>query len=189
MFVYADGRVLIHPDTASGITEMQLSTAGIEAVRSGEVPADSFVVAPWTIPTSAWANSVAREYSSDLSAVCPDAAATQAGTLPALQDRLPTAVRRILAGTITTFAADPYGIGMAPNLDGAVECWILTRSQSIAVWEQSRGFEGLGGPDGEFVSGRHDQGQWGTLIDPDGSWIGFNVEPVLPHGGFVFWGG
>lgn len=196
VFVYDDGRVLIHSDTNAndaGVIVQRLSVHGVDLVRSGELRAQSFLGDLEAIPGSAWAERASSPYRGHHRAVCLSPGSgrvpgTALGSVSGTGDRLPMEVRGLLSGTARRFADGPIVEGFTPDSGGPTECWVLTNEKANRLWDHTRTPEGSPSPDGVF-SGLLSQGARGSLVDSDGTELDLTAHAVLPHGGFVLWGG
>ena len=194
VFVYGDGRVLSYIDNSGGIVEMQLSAEGAEMVASGDVPIDAFVRHPWTIPEVAWGRADARTYHAERMAVChsPGRSATPdapLGSITPFTPRLPAEIRAAVQNTATNFSIGSRFPGFRPDADGATRCWVLGIDQANELRQRTLPLEGSATPQDELAPDQSAHGWSGLLKTADGSSIELVALPLLPHGGFVLWGG
>lgn len=198
VYVYDDGRVLSYPD-AGPITERHLSPYGVDLVREGRLD-PQFLVRPQLtrMPAEAWSDSVPTPYRPSEYAVCnlsrvpdPDALSD----MGLIEARLPEQVRALLrAGQVQSFTdefVDENGDFVGP--DGyhsepgpGVDCFVLGAGQTQAVWAYTGHIDGVPDGDNEF---RASDTTFGTLNGTDGSEFVVTAIPIMPHGGWVLWGG
>jgi hypothetical protein len=186
VFVYEDGRVLVHPDQQSWVPsgtqkwrnyELWLSARGIDLVRSGQVLAQSFLHEP-RLPTDAWADAVWRPYLPTRYAVCG---------ADGLEDILPGEAKQLLLSRKRVYPAAAthvleVGTLVPADYDG-IACSELTipDARRLLDFLAVAGFETQdralldGGSNGGFAEG------------PDGRTVEF--WPIAPHGSWVGWGG
>ena len=189
LFIYGDGRVLWHPDELNGIVEQRLSPTGVQLVRTGEIePVELAILGE--IPAEAWSGATPTEYQPSEYAVChlgTTPSQDAVGDVGAIQANLPAAVRTIVAGTERSYAADPdYRIGYRPSAGSGGGCFVLDADDAALVWTHTRARGGSGDADGEL---RRSDTTFATITANDGTELTLTAVPILPHGGFVLWGG
>jgi hypothetical protein len=189
VYIYGDGRVLWHPDQVNGIVEQRLSPVGVQLVRTGEIQPVEFVILG-EIPAEAWADATPTEYQPSEYAVChlgTTPSQDAVGDVSAIQTRLPAAVGAIVAGTERSYAADPDDrVGYRPSAGPGGGCFVLDADDTALVWTRTRARSGSGDADGEL---RRSDATFATITANDGTELTLTAVPILPHGGFVLWGG
>lgn len=187
VYVYTDGRVLSYPDRQAvaghpngGILERRLSRHGLEMVRAGEVELRAFLPRSDTLPNSAWRDRTPSDYEPSEFALCHappgDRPPRQGlGDPKPIRDLMAGTLQPLLAGTERTFA-DP-AVGPWP----AVDCFVLDIHEAEMVWEESvpRDDPAMYASDANYT----------TLTATDRAELEVVLLPILPHGGFVQWGG
>ncbi|MGW4929458.1 hypothetical protein ACWEOH_09910 [Agromyces sp. NPDC004153] len=182
VMIFSDGRVL-RPGRGDVLREWWLTPAGLDLIRTGRVTAHdiyfdtSFDVQPdaSTFPDDssfdrrvAWADQSGREYIPTEFAVCADA-----GWIPATSvvDRLPDAVRDVVAGTQRKV---PFAVfeqlEVSADWGTEIECFVLNAQDLATIAKFSTPETSR---ESVFVFKR----------------LTFTVEPVLPDGSVVRWGG
>jgi hypothetical protein len=202
IYVYDDGRVLSHADFGP-ILERRLSPRGLDLVRRGTLaPQDLQVhVGMTTVPAEVWSDPIPDAYRSDRYAVCKlNVEGTPEdrdvlGDVGSIWRRLPADVQALFrAGRMKSFtdeSVDETGDVIGP--DGhhgepgpGFDCFVLSPVQTRAVWVHTRAPEGAREVDGELLMGD------ATFAEPiwvaDSDYL-FVAVPLLPHGGWVLWGG
>lgn len=200
VYVYDDGRVLSLPD-AGPITERHLSPYGVDLVREGGLD-PQLLLRPQltTMPAEVWSDSAPQPYRPPEYAVCnlslvPDPDPDVLSDVGLIEARLSEQVRALLrAGHVQSFTdefVDENGDFVGP--DGyhsepgpGVDCFVLGAGQTQAVWAHTGHIEGVPDGDNEF---RASDTTFGTLNGTDGSEFVVIAIPIMPHGGWVLWGG
>ena len=200
VYVYDDGRVLSYPD-AGPITERHLSPYGVDLVREGRL-APQLLLRPQLTQTPAevWSDSAPQPYRPSEYAVCnlslvPDPDPDVLSDVGLIEARLPEQVSVLLrAGHVESFTdefVDENGDFVGP--DGyhsepgpGVDCFVLGAGQTQAVWAHTHPQSGASDGDNEF---RASDATFGTLTGIDGSEFVVVAIPIMPHGGWVLWGG
>jgi hypothetical protein len=187
VYVYTDGRVLSYPDRQAvaghpngGILERRLSTDGLAMVRAGEVELHAFLPKSDTLPNRAWSDRTPSNYQPSKYALCHAPAGERPprqglGDLNPIRGLVAGTLQPLLAGTERTFA-DP-AVGPWP----AVDCFVLDTHEAEMVWAESlpRDDPAMYASDANYT----------TLTTTDGAEFDVVLLPILPHGGFVQWGG
>lgn len=192
VLVYEDGRVVRYPDAGAGlvvdqspryaIVERRLTPAGLELVRSGAIVVSQFIEYARQ-PEDVWAEAEWRPYVPAEYAVCHWEQGDTSGrwvAASAVLAELPPAARTLLRDRqrpFTGFSFDPTRD--PPGLQGPVECFALTTEEADRLVEVSfqpdlRRYR-ADGAILTFVGERRDVEMW--------------IQPVMPHGEFVLWGG
>ena len=202
IYVYDDGRVLSHPDFGS-ISERRLSPRGLDLVRRGTLaPQDlQLSLTMTTVPAEVWSDPIPDAYRPDRYAVCklnldgPPKNGDVLGDVGSIWRRLPANVQALLrAGRILSFMDDSLDEnGDYIGQDGhhiepgpGVACFVLSEGQTRAVWAHTQAPEGSREEDGELLTSDT------TFAEPQGvtgSEVMLVAFPILPHGGWVLWGG
>ena len=187
LYVYADGRVLSYPDRQAaaghpngGILERRLSPVGVEMVQTGEVELREFLSLSDALPTAAWSDPSAANYRPSRFALC-HAPFSESPPREGLRDvkligdQIPIQLRSVLSGTELSFA-DPV-VGPWPGVD----CFVLDAREAEVVWDVSlpRDDPAMYPSDANYT----------TLTATNGAELDVVLLPILPHGGFVQWGG
>lgn len=207
VYVYGDGRVLLRPDSGRrispdggymyGILERRLSPSGLQLVRAGAVDLEDVLVGGG-LPVGAWGPSTQAQFWPTEYALClldtgaPSVAVREAGFLLDVREihsRLPDTVQAILRDSaVQTFTDDFDDDGM----DGAhsapgpgVGCFVESRERMLDLWAQTRMSDGS---DDRGVL-RVGEPSFGVLTGTDGTEFFVIAIPILPHGGWVLWGG
>lgn len=215
VLVYADGRVIWHPDGA-GLWERRLTAAGLELVRSGAVQPSALLTGEgWnsriSLPAAladAWADSRVRPYEPSNYAVCYWRTIFSDSLIDATHvvGRLPAPAQALLRGKERTynnyFIRDNRGhlAGRQGPLPAAIECSELTTEQTRALGEtfHDAGFSGESSQDTSRRSWFEDEsGRWVAGFDMRVSLNGPGeppevrpgAMPILPHGEWVEWSG
>ena len=202
IYVYDDGRVLSHPDFGS-ISERRLSPRGVDLIRRGTLAPQDLQLSSTmtTVPAEVWSDPIPDAYRPDRYAVCRlnvDGSPEDGdvlGDVGSIWRRLPAHVQALLrAGRILSFMDDSLDEnGDDIGQDGhhiepgpGVACFVLSPGQTRAVWAHTLAPEGSREEDGELLMSDT------TFAEPEGV-IGSEVMlvavPILPHGGWVLWGG
>jgi hypothetical protein len=199
IFVYDDGRVFSHPDLGP-VFERRLSAHGVDLVRRGIVaPQDLQLYLSMTVPAEAWSDPIPAAYRPDRYAVCkvdvdgtPDDEVL--GDVGSIWRRLPAQMQTLLrAGRVLSFTVDSLDENRAfIGQDGhhiergpGAACFVLSRGQARAVWAQTRAPGDSREEAGELMADT-------TIAEPTGvadADFRFLAVPLLPHGGWIFWGG
>lgn len=200
VYVYDDGRVLSLPD-AGPIRERHLSPYGVDLVREGRLDPQLLLRPQLTrTPAEVWSDSAPQPYRPSEYAVCnlslvPDPDPDVLSDVGLIEARLPEQVRTLLRGghvqSFTDEFVDENGDFVGP--DGyhsepgpGVDCFVLGAGQTQAVWAHTGHIDG--GPDGDNEFRASDT-TFGTLNGTDGSEFVVIAIPIMPHGGWVLWGG
>lgn len=198
VMIFSDAGVL-RPGPRDVIEERRLSPAGLDLVRTGRVTAhdvyfdSSFEVQPdaSAFPDDSafdrrvvWADRNAREYVPTEFAVCADA-----GWIPATSvvHRLPDAVRDAVIGTHRNIPIAVFGQLEYPADWGTEkECFVLNSEEVSAIAQFADSVEGSSEDEYTFTKGHHaftfTKGYRQEILV-------ITVEPVLPDGSVVHWGG
>lgn len=204
VFVYADGRVVWHPDlqaylpegaTRYSILERRLTPAGFDLVRSGVVDPAALL---WyelrdQLPESAWADPESRAYAPSSHAICY-LEANEPIDASRVVGRLPAPAQALLRGKERTYGKTDAGLGDAP-LAGCSE---VTSDEAHILVDllANAGFHAgsfVSGPD--FLDAGSEGGyMWwsarpGTATEAEVRDPVIWFQPILPHGTWVFWGG
>ncbi|RZS63580.1 hypothetical protein EV187_3488 [Agromyces ramosus] len=194
VYVYEDGRLLWHPDRIPGIVEQHLSPQGLELVRSGELTPFSFLIDWGSVPAGAWSDRMPVEYLPTHYAMCRLGDGGDAEPFVDVGDlvpRLPATLQPILAGTERRFTDRNAGMSFVPDPSAmasarGTECFVVTRATATAVWATARPIDGVGATAGEVPQS---EPALGVLTTTDGAEVEMAIHPVLPHGGWIAWGG
>lgn len=195
VYVYDDGRVLSYPDRGP-ILVRRLSAYGIDLVREGVIVPEMLLHRGGTIPTGAWSDSTATAYRPMTYAFCnlsdrPDPVLDVLTDIGSVAERLPGSVRTILDhGRIQSFTdpvlddhGDFVGIDGHHGEPGAgVYCAVLSSDQARAAWALRR-------PSDDDVPFQVSDYAFAGFQGTDGSEVVLFSIPVMPHGGWVLWGG
>jgi hypothetical protein len=173
VFVYADGRVIWHPDLAEGPFERRLTPEGVELVRSGAIQAED-LLPPWVlhrVPASAWADAKIKLYAPPRYAICLDPDRSV--------DLLPAPAQALLRGKEHTYD------GAGPILGGGdppTECLEVTTEEARAI-DQILSDAGIE---------RHtsaDSGDVSFVLQHGGERIRISFNPLYPDGLWHYMGG
>lgn len=194
VYVYEDGRLLWHPDRIPGIVEQHLSPRGLELVRSGELTPFSFLIDWGSVPAGAWSHRMPGEYMPTHYAMCRlgDGGDTQPFIdVGDLVPRLPATLQPTLAGTERRFTDRSAGMTFVPDPSAAAsargtECFVVTHAAATVVWATARPIDGVGATAGAVPQS---EPALGVLTTTDGAEVEMAIHPVLPHGGWIAWGG
>ena len=195
VLVYGDGRVIRYPDYTGGgpadgmsgyaiIVERRLTPAGLERVRSGALVVSQLTWAT-LVEDDVWAEAEWRPYVPAVYAVCHPGD----WTLPyrwadasSVFAELPPEARTIVRDRQRRYTAVSFAPAFEPSeLQGPVGCFALTTGEADRLVEVSyrpdlgryrAGAEGVGL---RFVGEQRVVEMW--------------IQPVMPHGEFVLWGG
>lgn len=207
VYVYGDGRVLLRPDSGRrispdggylyGILERRLSPSGLQLVRAGAVDLEDVLVGS-ELPVGAWSPSTLAQFWPSEYALClldtapPPAAAREAGFLldvREMRSRLPDTVQAILRDSAVQSFTDDFdddGMDGEHSTQGpGAGCFVESRERMLDLWAQTRM------PDGTDDRGvlRVGEPSFGVLTGTDESKFFVIAIPILPHGGWVLWGG
>lgn len=200
VYVYDDGRVLSYPDLGP-ITERHLSPHGVDLVREGRLD-PQLLLRPQLSRMAAevWSDSSPQPYRPSAYAVCnesqvPDPDPDVLSDVGPIEAGVPEQVRVLLrAGHVQSFTDEfvdengdfvgPDGYHSEPGL--GVDCFVLGAAQTQAVWAHTGHIDGVPDGDNEF---RASDTTFGTLNGTDGSEFVVVAIPIMPHGGWVLWGG
>ena len=202
IYVYDDGRVLSHPDSGP-ILERRLSPRGLDLVRRGTLaPQDlQLHLSMSTLPADVWSDPIPDAYRPDQYAVCKlnlDGTPEDGdvlGDVGSIWRRLPAHVQALFrVGRILSFTDDSLNrngdfIGQdAHRIEPGpgVACFVLSPGQTGAVWAHTRAPEGSREESGEL---RMSDTTFGEPIGVADSDFLFLAVPMLPHGGWILWGG
>ncbi len=191
VFVYADGRVVVHPDSGDTL-ERRLSPSGVEQVRSAALLAETFLEAPATLPAGVWAEAEFRTYRPRLYALC--ARLSNRLAKPAeFVGFLPADAEAMLRGRERTYDVDGNLTIIAPGgaremVETPVDCFEVTADELAKVLELVGGavpnaVEPSGGAVPVLVI-PHD---WRDGDNPPP--VSIFADPILPHGSPQVWGG
>ena len=200
VYVYDDGRVLSLPD-AGPITERHLSPYGVALVREGGLDPKLLLHPQFTsLPAEVWSDPAPRPYSPSEYALCnlrlvPDPTPDILSDVGLIDGRLSEQVRALLrTGHVQSFTDDfldekgnfigPDGYHSAPGR--GVDCFVMGVQETQAIWAHTRAQTGA--PEGDNAFRRSDT-TFGTLTGTDGSEFVVLAIPIMPHGGWVLWGG
>ena len=200
VYVYDDGRVLSLPDSGP-ITERHLSPYGVDLIREGSLDLVRLLRPQLTkMPAEVWSDSTPRSYRPSEYAVCsfnevPEPTTEILSDVGLIEGRLPEQVRALLrAGHVRSFTddfadenrhftgPDGYHSESGPGVD----CFVLGVRETQAVWAHTRPQRGAPEGDNEF---RRSDTTFGVLNGADGSEFTVFAVPIMPHGGWVIWGG
>lgn len=188
MLVYADGRTLRYPD-GGPIQEQFLTEFGLRLITSGIIPEEEW--SRGRMPSGSWAESGGRIFAPSSYAVCAGRAAEEGEAhdraVPAtsILGEFPAEFRSLLRGTQRTYEPvvfrqvrqDPHWIDA--GYSDPVECFTLSPATARALTAYS-----MDRPERALEEG-------GDFLDlpgmPDGMYVG--IQPVMPHGQVVHWGG
>lgn len=189
VLVYEDGRVIRYPDAGAGlvvdqsryaIVERRLTPAGLELVRSGAIVVSQFVEYA-RMPEDVWAEAKWRPYVPAEYAVCHwDQSAGRLSAASSVFAELPPAARALLRDRqrpFTGFSFNPTN--EPPGVLGPVECFALTTDEADRLVEVSSR------PD---VQRYRDEGTYLRFVG-ERLVVEMWIQPVMPHGEFVLWGG
>ena len=202
IYVYDDGRVLSHLDFGP-ISERRLSPHGLDLVRRGTLaPQDlQLYLSMTTVPAEVWSDPIPAAYRPDRYAVCKlnvDGTPEDGdvlGDVGSIWRRLPAHMQALLrAGRIASFTDDSLDEnGDVIGQDGhhiepgpGVDCFVLSPGQTRAVWAHTRAPEGSREESGELQMSDTTFGEPIGVADSD---FLFLAVPLLPHGGWILWGG
>jgi hypothetical protein len=181
LFVYADGRVIWHPDLAEGPFERRLTPEGVELVRSGAVaPRALFPPNFDDVPAGAWADAEIMLYAPPRYAICLDASRSVS--------LLPAPARDLLRGKEHTYeGAGPIDAFFEGNVNGddfdpSTECFELTTGEARAL-DQILSDAGLQ---------RHtaaDSGDVWFVLHDGSERVGIGFNPLFPDGLWHYMGG
>ena len=202
IYVYDDGRVLSYPDSGP-ISERRLSTHGLDLVRRGTLAPQNLLLYRSTTaaPAEVWSDPIPDAYRPDQYAVCNlnvDATAEKGDVLSdvgSIRHRLPAHAQALLSsGEVKSFTDDfvdengdfigPDGFHGQPG--SGVGCVVLSPAQTRTFWAFMRAPEGSGQEDGELLLSDTTIAELHTAAE---STFVFLAMPILPHGGWVLWGG
>ena len=210
VFVYADGRVVMHRDADGSLVERRLTQQGIDQVRSGTVQLDVFlrasdrcrffagdplrscladVEADRRLLDGAWMEAGPRPYHPSMFAACH---ADDAGSIEPAQayEKLPPAAAALLRGKERTFRPVPF---LGPD-DQSIVCSAITSSDARRLVERlgAAGFEAeSNGPQADFLDDGSDGGGMVSPSSPSAPGVTLSVwlQPLLPQGTWATWGG
>jgi hypothetical protein len=179
VFVYADGRVIWMPDASPpesalrfSILELRLTPAGVDLVRSGALPPETFLHQPMSLPGDAFEDPEIKTFVPSRYAVCFNAGFLDPSRAVGL---LPGPAQALLRGKERTYRAPHF---IAPHGE---RCSEVTTEEVFALAQIfNLSFEHLGGPVYDFSLGPDDAA--GLPIELD-------FHPILPHGTWVVLGG
>lgn len=200
VYVFDDGRVLSYPDSGP-ITERHLSPHGVELVRDGGLDPQRLLHPQLAdLPAGVWSDSAPQPYLPSQYAVCdlnqvPDPSPDVLSDVGLIEARLPEQVRVLLrAGQVQSFTDDfvdengdfvgPDGYHSEPGR--GVDCVVLGVRETRAVWAHTHAQRGAPVGDNEF---RRSDTTFGALNGIDGSEVVVLAIPIMPHSGWVLWGG
>lgn len=200
VYVYDDGRVLSYPDSGP-ITERHLSPNGVELVRDGGLDPQRLLNPRLAdLPAGVWSDSAPQPYLPAQYAVChlsqvPGPGPDGLGDVGLIEARLPEQVRGLLRGgrteSFTPQILDETGDFVGP--DGhhgepgpGVDCVVLGVRETQAVWAHTHAQRGAPVGDNEF---RRSDTTFGALNGTDDSEVVVLAVPIMPHSGWVLWGG
>ena len=198
VYVYDDGRVLSYHD-GPPILVRQLSPAGVDLVRDGGIEPEMLLIPDGTIPAAAWLAGAASVYRPAKYALCsfnpsPDPADVLAD-MGLIRMTLPVAVRSLLEhAAMQSFtkaaldeSGDFIGIDGYHSAPGAgTDCYVMGVHLAQGVWAYTRPFAGATEYDVRFRLG---DASFAAIDGIDGSEITLISFPIMPHGGWVLWGG
>ena len=182
LFVYADGRVIWHPDLGGGPFERRLTPEGVDLVRSGDIQAED-LLPPWVlhgVPASAWADAEIKPYAPPRYAICLDPSRSV--------DLLPAPAQALLRGKEHTYeGAGPIfafleGDEHGDDFDPSTECFELTTDEALAL-DQILSDAGIE---------RHsaaDSGDVWFVLQHEGERVEIGFNPLFPHGLWHYMGG
>ena len=155
-----------------------------------------------TVPAEVWSDPIPDAYRPDRYAVCRlnvDGSPEDGdvlGDVGSIWRRLPAHVQALLrAGRILSFTDDSRGRERRrrSRQDGhhiepgpGVACFVLSPGQTRAVWAHTLAPEGSREEDGELLMSDTTFAEPNGVADLD---FLFLAVPLLPHGGWVLWGG
>ena len=191
VLVYADGRVIWYPDAGAGLeggvdryttVERNLTPVGLDQVESGAIDAAE-LNRPGTIQDDLWADAGFHPYAPARFAACGWRQYERWGEwvdASIVFGDLPPAARATVRGTQQTIT----GMGLLgnhpPEMTRPVECFILPAEQAddlVALSERP-------------VTGYPSDGGQLTFVDFDRALVTeLWIQPVMPHGQFMLWGG
>jgi hypothetical protein len=169
VLVYADGRVLSYPDHGP-VYERRLTPSGIADVRDGSLVVDELVDVA-TSPAGVWVDGEAREFRPTAYAVCLWAGSNQPGRLRAL----PPAARNLLRGASPARAE--HVVAESREDVSAWNCLVVDRADLVALEGIAARVDRYGTGDDIVFAGSPGSGVWAS------------VEPMMPHGRWIAWGG
>ncbi|MGW4929109.1 hypothetical protein ACWEOH_08140 [Agromyces sp. NPDC004153] len=198
-YVYDDGLVLSYPDRPP-IHARHLSPLGRTLFSNGVFDAEELVGPAWTVPAEAWSDERSSAYRATEYALChlatvpapePDFL-TDVGTIAM---NLPLPVRALLEHADVRSFTQPVldEDGRFVGIDGhhgdpgpGVDCYVMSADLIRAVWGHTRPDLGQTEQDVRF---RADDSAFATMDGIDGSEMILISIPIMPHGGWVLWGG
>lgn len=181
LFVYADGRVIWHPDLAEGPFERRLTPEGVELVRAGAVaPAALFPPYFDDVPPGAWADDEIRLYAPPRYAICLNPSRSI--------DLLPAPAQDLLRGKEHTYEGAGSIFAFLEGLDRdnfpdpPNECFELTT-------EEARALDQILSDAGLERRTAADSGDVNFVLKHGGERIGIGFNPLFPHGLWHYMGG
>ena len=193
--VYDDGRALLLRESLgpvtpemlepgfelpTGIVERTLSQDGLELVRSGALTAGTLFEADPPLWDELWAEPGFRTYMPEAYAVCHYVFAGPNGQwapVSGVLDRLPLAARELAQGTEQVFPHVVFEPDQFPTTWGPTkECFALSVAGVAALVRLSD-------------AGAIDDRGMLTFTTGTADPLDLTVEPVMPGGGVVHWGG
>jgi hypothetical protein len=179
VLVYPDGRVLSYPDHGP-VNERRLTPSGVTAVRAGSLGLYDLLY-PSPSPAGVWIDSEGHEYRPPAYAVCLWSRSNQPGELRAL----PAAARDILsaasparAGHVVAESREVPSDASPQEAPSAWQCLRVGRADLVAL-------EGTAARVNRWPSGD----EIVFARSPDGSRVMASVQPMMPHGRWIAWGG
>jgi hypothetical protein len=171
IYVYADGRVIMHGDAPQGEwKERRLTPEGLDLVRSGAVGPTVFLnpkVEGADLPQGAWADHQSRRYMPSRFAVCFRIVDRGPDQGPASGDGGPTNPSRVLR----FFPSSAQAILRGEVTEGEFLGW-LTLACSVVTPEERHALHRIIGEPGRHV----------MVTDSEGNKISWWIIPLLPHG-------
>ena len=183
VLVYGDGRVLAYRDVGQ-VLDRRLTAKGLALVRSGAVHPRTLLRGPLSVPAGTWVDPQFTPYVPSEYAACFSGPNHPLVNGSQMLSHLPAAARGVLRGRERTYL--DVDIVSRPNSDPTppgVECSAvsLTDAPVVIASLRSAGFTIFD------LSNSQAMATCGVIDRPEGTMLCLN--PVLPHGSWVLWGG